>query len=534
MTPLSREKTAISGLLFIFCAFLVLGLSLATHWHGIRLFDDAYMFVRYADHILQGHGMVWNVGEGKVYGATSLAYVFALIPFRLLFPDNATLTLFCSSMFWGIMMIVLLMRMALVTFAGKGVHKAYLGGFVALMLVTTGRMLKFHFASGMETTLVMTYMAGMVILFRNALSKPSKMVITGCYLGFAWWLRPDLMLFSFGLPIVLMVLDGDRRMAWLRLFGIVLGFFALALILARWTAGTWLPTSFYIKGTAFYGKEYAAAFLKLGWRNLSGFVVRIWPIFVLLGLGAYVRWPRLLSSRSQLEWAWILVSIAFALYYTLLAQQVMGFAQRFYYPLFPVLVYLGLCELRSLPQLIQRFRGLDLENIPMNWRRIGMVAMAAVLVYYGQDFGRLLRERTADEPLGTFETASCYQASYQDYWPKLLELRQLEGDWTLATTEVGMPAALFPAHTIHDIAALNNATLIKEGLNGETIMKHCAADLIFMPHSNYTLLNHSLRHNPRFLEAYEQISGKQLQSDLDVAIKRDSPFYPALMRIYAH
>ena len=35
-------------------------------------FDDAYMFLRYANNWLAGFGMRWNRDEAPVYGATSL------------------------------------------------------------------------------------------------------------------------------------------------------------------------------------------------------------------------------------------------------------------------------------------------------------------------------------------------------------------------------------------------------------------------------------------------------------------------------
>ena len=52
--------------LFVIVATAVLALAFLSRFHGFKIYDDAYMYVRYADHILAGQGMVWNVGEGAV------------------------------------------------------------------------------------------------------------------------------------------------------------------------------------------------------------------------------------------------------------------------------------------------------------------------------------------------------------------------------------------------------------------------------------------------------------------------------------
>ncbi|MFI5236662.1 MAG: hypothetical protein ACHQLA_01835 [Ignavibacteriales bacterium] len=43
------------------------------------ILDDAYIFFRYAENIVNGNGFVWNIGEAPVEGYTSFLYLFALI-----------------------------------------------------------------------------------------------------------------------------------------------------------------------------------------------------------------------------------------------------------------------------------------------------------------------------------------------------------------------------------------------------------------------------------------------------------------------
>ena len=49
-------------------------------------FDDAYMYLRYADHFIAGQGMVWNLGESSVYGVTSLLHLAVVVLVKVSFP----------------------------------------------------------------------------------------------------------------------------------------------------------------------------------------------------------------------------------------------------------------------------------------------------------------------------------------------------------------------------------------------------------------------------------------------------------------
>jgi hypothetical protein len=46
--------------------------------------DDAFISLRYARHLLAGHGLVWNVGEGRVEGYSNFAYVLVAALFGVL------------------------------------------------------------------------------------------------------------------------------------------------------------------------------------------------------------------------------------------------------------------------------------------------------------------------------------------------------------------------------------------------------------------------------------------------------------------
>ena len=43
------------------------------------ILDDAYIFFRYAENLVNGYGFVWNIGEAPVEGYTSFLYLSTLI-----------------------------------------------------------------------------------------------------------------------------------------------------------------------------------------------------------------------------------------------------------------------------------------------------------------------------------------------------------------------------------------------------------------------------------------------------------------------
>src|SRR5262245_2787031 len=63
--------------------FTVLGRQVLT------LTDDAYISMRYARHLVDGHGLVWNVGEAPIEGFTNFLWVLWISVLTKLFGDPA-------------------------------------------------------------------------------------------------------------------------------------------------------------------------------------------------------------------------------------------------------------------------------------------------------------------------------------------------------------------------------------------------------------------------------------------------------------
>ena len=87
--------------------FGVYAIQLWQNWK-ITQFDDSYMFVRYANQLLNGNGMSWNPDGKTTYGATSLPYVWALAGILRVFSGDPGSLLVGLSWFFGFLGVVML------------------------------------------------------------------------------------------------------------------------------------------------------------------------------------------------------------------------------------------------------------------------------------------------------------------------------------------------------------------------------------------------------------------------------------------
>lgn len=521
-------------ILFLIVSATVLGLALLSRFNGFKIYDDAYMFVRYADHVLAGEGMVWNTGEGPVYGATSLAFVFAVIPFRLLMPENAAAAVFSASYFWGMVFLGLIFRLGLQVMRPSPAQKPYVIGLLMLSLIATAVSLRGHFASGMETTFVMAYLTGIISLLERQRQGQGRAWLTGAVLGLAWWIRPDLLILTVGIPAAMVVLAwaNVERTAWLKVLGMSLAGAGLCLLGAFALTGAWLPLSFFAKSTGLYGPEFAAQYRLTPFAEGARFLARSWPPLVVIGLGLFLKWRRLRAGYAKLDLAVWIGILAYAIYFGFFVLQVMGFGQRFYYPLFPLLVYLALRDLLELGNSLRLGHGFEFQEVPGNLERIGLVVLAGLLLYYGFDYGRSLKLSRPGERFAVLDPVRIYREELKDYWAQLDALERLPDALRIATTEVGMPAALYPHRHLDDLAGLNAPALVRDGLNAQSILLHCPADLIYFPHAHYAQLSKSLTDSKEFAAAYITLPPTEVKAAMGVSIRKASPYAAELLHIF--
>ncbi|MBU1879883.1 MAG: glycosyltransferase family 39 protein, partial [Chloroflexi bacterium] len=284
---------------WVWLAILLALVLLAAHqWHyydalGRDAVDDAYISWRYAQNVVQGHGLVFNPGE-RVEGYTNFLWTIASVPILALGAGDAmgqigmALGALCA-------LITLLLVYA---FIRQTDERPIVAGIAALLLAVDGSFALWS-VSGMETAFFgLWLLAGATAYLWENRRAGRPGVLSGVFLALAAMTRPEGLL-VFGLTVVHQVLvrlaDLRRERSWLAAavnwadMARILGFLALFAPYFLWRYryyGQLLPNTFYAKVTL----ENTEAQNSRGWRHLETFVNvhRGWLV-LLAPLAAFLR-----------------------------------------------------------------------------------------------------------------------------------------------------------------------------------------------------------------------------------------------------
>lgn len=212
------------------------------------LLDDAYITFRYAEHLAEGHGIVWNVGADPVEGTSSMLWVLVTalgVPLGIGPPSLAQAVGIAA----GAISIVLVYGAA----RRAGVTRPIAGAAGAVMALSPA--FAFIALQGMETTL-----AGLIALAATLAAlrfadqpRPGSAAVTSVAILLGGTARPELVPFGAGLlaGTAWRVSNEHGRSAVRRLAGWAGALLVLpgAIYMAwRWsTFGYPLPNSFYAK-----------------------------------------------------------------------------------------------------------------------------------------------------------------------------------------------------------------------------------------------------------------------------------------------
>jgi hypothetical protein len=246
------------------------------------LIDDAFIFFRYADHVLAGHGPVFNVGE-RVEGFTSPLWLGLLAAGRAAgIPYTSLVVALGTSFALGAVACTWLLARAVLP-----PGPATLLPPVLLALHPAFSMWAVH---GLETSLfVMLVTAGAAAWIS---SWRGSEVVAGAILGLAFCTRPEAALF-----FAILACAAVWRRGLARASKLALGFAipALGLEVARWRYyGELLPNTFHAKtgggiGRLMFGLSYAKAF-----------VITHLPLVILCGAAAWLALrPRRVPSGER-------------------------------------------------------------------------------------------------------------------------------------------------------------------------------------------------------------------------------------------
>ncbi len=503
-----------------------------------RTWDDSFMFVRYADN-LRLHGVLaWNPGAAPAYGLTSVLYVAVVLPVRLVVSSPVLAIMLSSAISGAAALILLLALLRGHTQTGDPVARAAGVALVIGTLVAAREMILAHVLSGMDTLFAMAYLAAYFLLVRRAAAQPTRnrLIVAGVWGGLAFFVRPDLLLFAALIPLAMLVLGPDRRAAIVLLI-VSGGVVGVELLLARLAFGTWLPLPFYLKSAShIYGPYFESLYVQRPWEELQRFLGAYWPLIVPIGL-AVMAGPRAWWRETDaIDKGMLVAALLFVLYYLFFVMQIMPYEARFYHPALPALAYLGA---RATAHLIERGRAwIGGES---GRRTAGILAGgAALLLLFGIAGTALAGELVAlqraagDFDPAIYDPAEVYRRTgYHNYWYALDEFSALPEELTMATTEVGLPAALNPRRQIVDLSGLNEASIALHGFDADRILTDYRPDLVYMPNPDYNEIINSLTRSAVFNAEYELFAAQDLEAVMAVALRRASPDYDAMRAIVA-
>lgn len=486
---------------------LVLARTLMQALTGPLVFDDAFMFHRYADHLRQGMGAAWNPGGEPTYGVTSHGWL--LVIWGLNWMDlRPEILLQLASWLAGVAGLAIVARAVVRPGGSRWAMAIALGGIAWLLLAPGFRM---HLTTGMDTMLAFAASAAIAGMTVDYAAQPSQRLaaMLGIAAFLAFLVRPDSGLCAIGAPLLVWLLHGQARR-----YPHLLGLLALPLLLIGGSVllclayyGLPLPLGFYAKSAGSYegfqGNESAIAYL------IDAIAVAL-PFLVIMVL---------VPMRSQIRIAF-LTPVLITLAYLLTVNQVMGWSGRFYMPLLPYLVVPALLSLdawaadprRFAPHAVLASLLLAIGCLGLNAAR-DPIAEAHVAARRPAPIAAPHLIVDARRPLTRLDWFTAISRFSDDV------AARLPAGTVMAASEVGYLGRAAPHVAIIDLVGLNDTEIGRNGVDVDRLIDR-APDLIWMPHDHYTGMRARLLSSPRFHARYLVIAGAY---NYGIALRRDSP-----------
>ena len=263
------------------------------------LYDDEMISMRFAKHLAEGYGLVWNAGGPRVEGYTNPLWTTYMALFHRLPipPPKISLAIQISGAVCAAWTVALAWRLAR-RLAGGSSSAAFTAALLTAFYVPLNRWALQGFEVA-PLALVVTWAAARAI---DALDREAFDPVVYVLLGTATLLRPDGVVPYVAVLGFLLYADPARRRDHLLIGGSILAACAAGQTLFRfWYFGDPLPNTYYLKMTG-----YPAA-LRLG-RGAIVLALFVYRVNVLAFVAAFA----VLLWRRQRA-AWLLGSIAAAM-----------------------------------------------------------------------------------------------------------------------------------------------------------------------------------------------------------------------------
>jgi len=474
------------------CVWLVVAACIGTTvlWVVSKLsvpyvFDDAYMYARYAHNIL-AHGKVsWTPQGDATYGLTSILFLGVILPIRLFITDNPLMTVRLSSLLCGFLFLALLAILLEKHTDPSILHRRTAILFLLFSLASSAKPLSTHFVSGMGTTFALMFVTAYLLLskWHERVPSAASTILVGVCGGLAFSARPDLMLYSIVIPIAMLLLCSDRQ-AKQNAFAVLI-ITLLVILLQLWFYhqyfDSFLPLPFFAKGRRLYGSFIHEQYRLVPIKQLLYYASSHRYLFLVIGASFIIGARGWIGRKSAVNTGIVIATILYILYYLFFVLQIMYYDQRFYYPTLPAIVWTAsqsvVSLVKQLPKSAKQTALRLLRGVPNSYCLL-LVTLALLASLYPvalEAFGSL-KNHISQSYFAKYTVLDHYSLM-EDVWFGLDEFSALPNDLTIATTEVGLPAAMNPEKTIVDLTGLNENGLRSPGFLGRLALSEIQARL---------------------------------------------------------
>jgi hypothetical protein len=497
----------------------------------IDAWDDSLMFARYAYNLDKTGAWSWNAGESPVFGMTELAYGWVVYNNYV---ANRSLTPVQLVQYTSAAIGVIWILVSSVAFTGYLIfskHKYRPIVIIALFSILVGLYtytnLLVHFTSGMGTTTALLYITIYLIVAHLAHYKNILVQIAlGIFGGLAFAVRPDLMLFTLCVPIAFLLFSKTPQARRNAIVVIVITIITLGIqmLMARAYFGSALPLPFFAKSGGIYDSYLENQYLVMGLNHFKEYLSSSWYFVILILAGFIGNNKAFLKRLGPVGIGLAVGAIGYIAYYMLFVIQIMPQYQRFYYPTFPIIIWLAFIGSIALLERLW-----DILQLPLVWRFISHnIRLASILgIMIITTFGLYNTLYTTHHFI-----ASHKGTNYRPYapWYKLEEFSVID-NITVATTEVGALSVANFSWRVIDLAGLNDVRFSLEAFSADILLDEYRPDLLYLPVPDYVEMIESIVTHPNFARDYTYFTAGQTRMSMGIAIRNDSPAYEQLMAI---
>ncbi len=508
-----QQILRLSKAFFALCLLFYVAYAAQLAAKNVLYFDDAYMYLRYAQNLLSDGVYGWNT-DRPTFGCISVPYTFWVTGLKAAglerLGQGAMLIL--ASSFWGLVAIGSALRLGLFCVEKKAGDLPRALVWLLVGLVAVNPLFIKNTTIGMETSLSMCanlwlVNAAFAAQKRGFYARGIFVLVFSGY--FAYLVRPDNGIYATLFPVLFLWANSAGLRKTIGFCAGLSALLAIDLALKWCYFGNPLPLPFYHKSGKVGGYLLPEQFEPC--RNLFFFLALLgWPFWVALFTVRRADWRVATAFLGPL-------GLTFAFYFTI--TQIMGFDSRYYFPSTAFVLAPVFLLLKNPPAVSMR-------------RLMAGVLLTGTLMASSFFLTKILRDKR-QVVLKTVSDEELFNAMEVSMRVQILEngssvqklheiLQKLPKGTVIAAGEHGQMAARNPHIHIIDVFGLHNPEVALGGGWNDGVLEREKPVLVWLTHFDNIGLNRLIRAGEHFKRDYAWYPNCV---NFGVAVRRDSPYF---------